>query len=265
MSGELIGISDATRSAAAETMTNKSIMGKDEFLNLLTTQLKYQDPINPVSNEQFATQLAQFSQLETLQNINENIQSQIMVTQSMNNSYMISLIGKAVKSSGNSFTHKEGESSSMYFELPRDATELTVKVYDENGKQVALITNRGAKAGERAIAWDGKDLDGKKAKSGYYTFSVEAKDSYGTMTPETINYGIVQGVTYSGGIPYLMVNGQIISLSDIWTVEQYSNVAMTNLQGNQEGNDNGNQSSTQPKSGIVDEGLSKFMSRVIGQ
>ncbi|MDD2649527.1 MAG: flagellar hook capping FlgD N-terminal domain-containing protein [Candidatus Cloacimonadales bacterium] len=265
MSGELIGITDSVREAANQTMTKKSIMGKDEFLNLLTTQLKYQDPINPVSNEQFATQLAQFSQLETLQNINENIQSQIMVTQSMNNSYMISLIGKAVKSSGNSFTHTEGEDSSIYFEIPRDASEITVKVYDENGKQVALISNNGAKAGERAVKWDGKDLDGKKSKSGYYTFTVEAKDANGIMTPEPINYGVVHGVTYSGGIPYLMVNGQIISLSDIWTVEQYNNVAVNNLPSSQNDDSNSSQSATEPFVNQVDEGLSKFLSRVIGQ
>lgn len=263
MSSDLIGISESTKSNATQTMTKQSIMGKDQFLELLTTQLKYQDPMNPVSNDQFATQLAQFSQLETLQNINENIQSQILVTQSMNNSYMITLIGKAVKSSGNSFTHSEGEKSSIYFELPRDSTDLTVKIYDENGKQVSSITTKGTKAGERAVLWDGKDSSGKSLKSGYYTFSVEAKDAYGSMTAETINYGVVKGISYSGGIPYLMVNGQTVSLSEIWTVEQYQSSGSNN-NSSAAGNSSSSMSYPNPTN-TVNEELSRFISRVIGQ
>jgi len=262
MSSDLVGISDNAQSTASQTLTKKSIMGKDEFLELLTTQLKYQDPMNPVSNDQFATQLAQFSQLETLQNINENIQSQILISQSMNNSYMISLIGKAVKSSGNGFTHVEGEKSSMYFELPRDANNVTVKIYDENGKQVSTMTANNVKAGERAFQWDGRDSNGKSSDSGYYTFSVEAKDAYGSVTAETINYGVVKGITYSGGTPYLLVNGQTVSLSDIWSVEQYQNGSnSTNTSGN-----NTTATMSNPSiSNTVNEELSRFISRVMGQ
>jgi len=174
---------------------------------------------------------------------------------------MISLIGKAVKSAGNSFTHVEGEKSSIYFELPRDATTVNVKIFDDDGKQVAAISSTGAKAGERAFLWDGKDSNGKSLDSGYYSFAVEASDANGSMTVEGINFGVVKGISYTGGIPYLKVNGQSVSLSDIWSVEQYQNNNETTTTTN-----NAATILSNPNNGnTVNEELSKFISRVLGQ
>jgi flagellar basal-body rod modification protein FlgD len=264
MSNSIVGISESTQTAASSTLTKDTILGKDDFLSLLTTQLKYQDPLNPQSNSEFAAQLATYSSLETLQNINDNMQTQILISQSMNNSYMISMIGKSVKSYGNGFSHTQGDTSSIYFDLPRDATSLKVKVFNSAGEQVATLESSNIKAGERAVKWDGKTSDGSLASSGNYTFSIEAEDSVGSITPEPISNGLVTGITYTEGIPYLLVNGQQVALSDVLSVDLYQ-------QNNSSGNNTSSSGTTTTQSTVNEIGnnvnaeLNRFISRVLGE
>lgn len=265
MSNSIVGISDSTQESAKSTLTKDQILGKDDFLNLLTTQLKYQDPLNPQSNSEFAAQLATYSSLETLQNINDNMQTQILISQSMNNSYMISMIGKSVKSYGNAFAHTEGDTSSIYFDLPRDATSLKVKVFNSAGEQVATLDAKSIKAGERAVKWDGKASDGSLAASGNYTFSVEAEDSDGDITAETISNGLVTGITYTEGTPYLLVNGQQVALSDVLSVDLYQQNSSSGNSNQNSSGSSSNQSSTNQGTNDVNLELNRFISRVMGQ
>jgi flagellar basal-body rod modification protein FlgD len=201
-------------------MTKDGIMGKDDFLRMLTIQLKYQDPLNPMSNDQFAAQLAQFSQLETLNNINENIQTDILMSQSMNNSFMINMIGKEVKSYGNQ-TELGVNGANIDFFLYADAHDIMVKIFDDTGKEVAQISTNGMRAGDRNLSWDGTKTDGGKALVGSYTFTVEATSRDGVRVPvDTMNNGLVTGVTYEGGMPFLIVNGSYVNLGDIISVNR---------------------------------------------
>jgi len=213
-----VGINDVTTQQAQQALTKSSIMGKDDFLRMLTLQLKYQDPLNPMSNDQFAAQLAQFSQLETLNNINENIQTEIVMSQSMNNSFMINMIGKDVKSYGDKLTLTE-DGANMDFYLYADAFDVKVRIYDETGNEIAVLSGNAMKTGDRKVHWDGKTKDGDQALEGTYTFVVEPTTVNGERIPvDTMNNGIVTGVTYEGGMPYLMVNGSYVSLGDIVSV-----------------------------------------------
>jgi len=213
-----VGISDATSQQAQQTLTKSSIMQKDDFLRMLTLQLKYQDPLNPMSNDQFAAQLAQFSQLETLNNINESIQTEIIMSQSMNNSFMINMIGKDVKSYGEMLTLTE-DGANLDFYLYADAADVKVRIYDETGNEIAVLSGNAMKTGDRKIHWDGKTKDGDRALDGTYTFKVEANNATGDSIPvDTMCNGIVTGITYEGGMPYLMVNGSYVSLGDIVSV-----------------------------------------------
>lgn len=262
-----VGISDSTAKTATETLTNKGLMGKEDFLNMLTMQLRYQDPLNPMKNEQFAAQLAQFSSLETLQNINSNIQSQILLNQSMNNSYMITLIGKDVKSYGNTFSYEKGKEASIYFDVPRDADDLKVKVLNDNGKVIATIDpNRTVKAGERAVVWDGKLSDGSYASTGNYTFEVEASDSIGQITVTPLSNGLVTGIGYDQGTPYLIINGEYVAMGDIISVNAHKTDDSSTGSGNSSTNGNSTQSSTgsSGENKPVNPELSRFISRVMG-
>ena len=215
-----VGIDQLISQSARDTMTNDGVMGKDEFLKMLTMQLKHQDPLNPMSNDQFAAQLAQFSQLEALNNINENIQTEILMSQSMNNSFMINMIGKEVTSYGNQLNLTE-DGAVMNFYLYGDSQDIKVRIYDEGGREVATLSGNPMRAGDRSINWDGMSRESGRVMNGTYTFVVEATNSSGTAIPaDTMNNGLVSGVTYEGGMPYLVVNGSYVNLGDIITVNQ---------------------------------------------
>ena len=215
---DLVGISSGAAKQATETLTKDSVMAKDDFLKMLTMQMRYQDPLNPMSNDQFAAQLAQFSSLETLNNINENIQTEILMLQSMNNSYMMNMIGKDVTAYGDTVNLTEN-GANMQFELYGNAAQVIVKVFDEAGKEIASINANSMRAGERSVNWDGMTKNGTKADEGIYRYQVLATTANGTQVPtESLNSGLVTGISYDGGIPYLIVNNNFVSLGDVVSV-----------------------------------------------
>ncbi|MBF0343145.1 MAG: flagellar hook assembly protein FlgD [Nitrospirae bacterium] len=94
--------SSSNSSSSSTTSTKESdTLGKNEFLKLFTSQLKYQDPLNPMDSTNFTTQLAQFSSLEQLYNINSNLKTLTDYENSVNNVLAVSLIGKSVTTTDN--------------------------------------------------------------------------------------------------------------------------------------------------------------------
>src|SRR5512145_3299493 len=96
-------VQSATTAAttASSTTSTKNILGKDEFLKMLIAQLKHQDPLNPMDGTAFTAQLAQFSSLEQLQNINTQLTSFTKQQQSLGNTQAVNLIGREVLAKGN--------------------------------------------------------------------------------------------------------------------------------------------------------------------
>ncbi|MGA9120044.1 MAG: flagellar hook capping FlgD N-terminal domain-containing protein, partial [Bacteroidota bacterium] len=98
-------VSSVNTTSPVQTATASNQLGKDDFLKLLVTQLQNQDPLNPLQGTEFVAQLAQFSSLEQLTNINssleQNIQSNQLMTQSIGNSLAATLVGKDVRASSN--------------------------------------------------------------------------------------------------------------------------------------------------------------------
>ncbi len=214
----IVGVNQTSQSDVKTSLNQKSTMGKDDFLKLLVVQMKNQDPMNPMKNTEFAAQLAQFSSLESLNNLNETVQNQYLMSQSMNNSFMTNMIGKDVKAYGNS-VELSGDKVDIQFNLVRDASTYSIKVMDENGKTIKTINGKSLKAGDKEIEWDGTNDMGTKVEKGTYTFSVEALDG-NSMIAETTPYmtGYVKGIAYNQGTPYLVVNGGFVNLGDIISV-----------------------------------------------
>lgn len=209
-----VGISDSTIQSYQESEEKKTTMGKDDFLKLLVTQMRYQDPLNPMDNTEYAAQLAQFSSLEQLQNLNENAGNQLLVGQSLNNSFLTSLLGKEVKAYGDGITLGEDDVNIDY-NISYDAT-VKIKIYDENGQLVKTIDAGKQNGGDNTFAWDGTSNSGSDLPEGNYTFAVEATDDSGaTVSSQGYTAGQVSGILYDNGSPYLKVNGQIISLGNV--------------------------------------------------
>jgi flagellar basal-body rod modification protein FlgD len=177
---------------------------------------------------------------------------------------MISLIGKSVKSYGDGFSHTSGESSELKFNLATDATTVSVKIMDSSGSEVITLKPKGTfKAGDRSITWDGVNSIGKNSASGNYTFEVTATGANGGVTVETYSTGLVKGITYTGGSPYMMINGQEVALTDVISVEMYQGNSSNSSDSS--GNSSTQSSAVNSSKNSIDPNLQRFISRVIGQ
>ncbi len=211
---EMIG---SVASAGANSITSQSSMvGKEDFLKLLVTQLQYQDPLNPAESTEFTAQLAQFSALEQMTNVNENLEYIQLYQASINNAQAVDFIGKTVKTSGDGIRVSNGVSEDIAFELPSDAANVTVSVYDGSGQLVATIEAGALDEGKQSISWDAKNQDGDTVSDGGYTFEVAAVDGEGnTVDASTFTTATVTGVTFENGTTYLMAGDQRIAMGDV--------------------------------------------------
>lgn len=203
---------------------NANTMAKDEFLQLLVTQLSHQDPLKPMESHEFASQLAQFSSLEQLQNLNgtmeEGILSDYMMTQSINNTLATTLIGKNAIASGNEFSYT-GNDINLQFKLGSPAETVTVTIKDSAGNIVKTITETNFNEGINTIEWNGENALGDIVTEGEYSYSVSAYDSTEASVSATpLISGVIEGITFEEGGIVLMVNGQSISLNEVLEIKQ---------------------------------------------
>lgn len=127
------------KNSEGASLTGGASLGKNDFLKLLVAQLEHQDPLSPQEGQEFAAQLAQFSSLEQLTNVNDNLKAGQAFDLAMSNSSMINLIGKTVDAPGNSFDLGKDESETLKFLLAQDSKDVTVNVYDSTGVNVASL------------------------------------------------------------------------------------------------------------------------------
>ena len=189
----------------------KDELGRDQFLTLLVAQLQHQDPLNPLDGTDFTAQLAQFSRLEQLFTVNENLTGVQEALSVQGNGDLLNFIGKTVKAEDNTIVVKEDGVVSGSYTL-EDRADVTVTVYDSNGYEVRKLCLGWQDAGEHEVDWDGRHTSGEMAEDGTYTFQVGAKNDSGRyVTVSTYISGEVTGVTYEYGLPYLMIGDKLVS------------------------------------------------------
>ena len=202
--------------AAPTTSTGSSELNQDTFLKLLTTQLQNQDPTNPVSNEDFIAQLAQFSSLEQLQGVNGQLSNLNLVNTSMNNASMVNLLGQDVVAASDTFHYSGEGDQEIPFMTANEVSGGTVTIKDSSGKVVDTITLGNMDKGEHAVTWDGKGLDGKQLAEGDYTVSYNATDGSGNPVDITaLIEGVVNELSFESGTPQPSVNGVPIDIGNI--------------------------------------------------
>jgi flagellar basal-body rod modification protein FlgD len=209
------GVSSGT--ANATTAKNK-VLGQDDFLKMLIAQLQNQDPLNPLQGADFAAQLAQFSSLDQLTQMNTQLSALTSALSSTNNSQLVGLIGNAVVANGNSIT-VSGATTNLAYNLSQNARQGTIKINDSQGNLVQTLTFGSQQAGSNTMNWNTSSV-----KPGTYTFTVSAVDSKGSpVTASTVTSGLVTGVTFQNGVPYLSVNGQNVAFGDILYITKSGN------------------------------------------
>ena len=158
-------------------------LGRDAFLKLLTTQLTNQSPLDPMDNEAFVAQLAQFSSVEGIKGMQASLENMVS---GMRQEQMVSganLVGKKVVIEGGSFIGGNNENSIGSVNLSGNAESLSFNVYDsKTGDLVYSETKRNVDAGATSLSWDGKSSDGSVLPYGAYTMTATAQID-GETTP----------------------------------------------------------------------------------
>jgi len=204
------GLIPAYNEPVNETSYEKEL-GRDAFLRLLVAQLEHQDPLNPMESSEFTAQLAQFSSLEQLFNINDNLEAIKDTKDEQVPENLLDYIGKEVRSDQNSIAVYDGQGSGVSYSLAEPG-DVIISIFNSQGSEVRTIYQSGQESGEYDFYFDGKNNNGDPVPDGEYTFTVQAVDTAGS--PIVVNSGLsglVTAVTYQGNIPYLVVGDQLIS------------------------------------------------------
>jgi flagellar basal-body rod modification protein FlgD len=190
----------------------------DQFLTLLTTQLQNQDPLNPMDNNQMVDQLVNFASVEQQIKSNENLESLIGLLNSSADAAAVAYIGKDVRVEGD-ITHYDGEHNVTFgYTPPADTQELTVKVYDSDGKVIREF--EGSTSAQRhEVVWDGTDQNGDPVDPGLYYFAIAAEDSDGETVHGDVDItGRVTGAGFTDAGPTLQIGDAEYSLSEVMSV-----------------------------------------------
>lgn len=220
----------ATQSSSAQSSTQSAAaaanvsMGKDQFLTLLIEQLKNQDPMNPMQNQDFTAQMAQFSSLEQLFGINDNLGMMMSSMNSANTASALNLIGREVTAAGQNVHVKNGSASDVSFNLPDNATDVTITISDESGNVVKTIEAGRRDAGDQTVSWNPVSDRGADLPDGLYSYTVTAHDAGGeVLDVTTYTKGIVTGVSFEDGVAYVHVGNAKYMLSEITEVNDVNN------------------------------------------
>lgn len=223
----LLSTTSGSSASSTASKSGTSTLGMDAFLQLLVTQLQYQDPLSPMDDKEFVAELAQFSSLEQLTEINTGIDNLSTIGQEQQLLGAVNFIGKTIEANGTAVSLTGGEASAVTFTLPEDATTCLVNVLDSAGSIVRTVDLGATKAGEVEFTWDGKDYDGTVMDDGQYQVAVTAANADGdTMKVSSTMTGTVAGITQVNGTYYLDIgNGRNVAFTDITNVVNSSSAS----------------------------------------
>jgi flagellar basal-body rod modification protein FlgD len=183
------------------------------FLTLLTTQLKNQNPLDPLDTNQFTQQLVQFASVEQQINMNTQLTSLVTLQKANQATSAMSFLGATATVDGSTTALANGQASWTFSaDKPSNAT-ITIK--DSTG-QTAYSGNYTLSAGQQNFTWDGKGSNGQSWPAGNYTMSITAKDTSGqAVSVSTQIKGTVDSVDLTQNPPTLSIGGASYSLDKI--------------------------------------------------
>ena len=201
-------------------------LGKDDFLQLLTMQLRYQDPLNPLENTEFIAQMAQFTSLEQLQNINQTLTTtqnkEGNLQTAFANNLVTSLVGKDVEVVTDQVVFY-GKDTEVNFGLGMGARQATMSILDARGQLVREFELDVTQA-HGSVQWDGHSEDGRRVPEGAYRVVVTAEGVGGApVAAEALQRVRVEAIRYGEDESYLWAGGRELTLSDVRGVLAGSN------------------------------------------
>lgn len=217
-------VAGTSKTATSKSADSQATLDKtfNDFLLLLTTQLKNQDPLDPQDSSEFTSQLAQMSSVQEQVNTNANLEKLISVVSGSQLSNVVNYIGRVVEAQGNEsmlVSNGEEQGALFLYDLDQEAASATITITDTTGGVVYSGAALG-NVGRNEVVWDGKNsLTGQEVPVGSYKFSIIAKDSAGQrIDVKTYTSGIVTSVDTSDGDVSLSLGNINVDLDKVTAI-----------------------------------------------
>ena len=213
----IAGVTTTTGPTVGAAERDYSQVSKVDFMQLLVAQIQNQDPLSPMDNQQFTSQITQFTMLEEMEQTNAKLEENLLVGQAINNTTMLGLVGKQVTVEGNKLEVTGGMATENMIAVDAPAT-ATVEVLDRSGRVVATY-QKPLSSGLNDVTWNGKLDDDTVAEDGDYSLRVSVENSAGAeLEFATLMTGAVDGLRYEGNQAVVIVGGLEYYVSEIYKV-----------------------------------------------
>ncbi len=208
----------ATGSANAPTKKENDVVNQAEFMKLLIAQLQNQDPLNPLDSANFSAQLAQFSSLEQLTQINTKLGAQ--AEEKIGRFEAVGFIGREVTGPSLGIAVEDGAATTLDYTLDRGGN-VQAKIINASGEQIANVPLGSLGAGEHVF--DLSEIEGApELEDGEYAVVLSQADPAGgaATTIATFVTGRVTGVDLTGDEPILLLGGRRLVLTDVTEIKE---------------------------------------------
>ena len=216
---EITATTSQTTTATGTSAASQTLFDNYEtFLQLLTTQMQYQDPLDPMDSSEYTSQLVQYAQVEQSILSNENLESLISLTNANATTFALQYVGDTAEIDSAYAMMSDG-SASWSYDLESAADDVVLQVRDADGT-VVYETSGETGAGAHAFQWDGTTDDGSFAADGIYSLTVSAEDADGSDVDADISsFGKITGVDSSDGELVFQVGELSVSQSAILGIQ----------------------------------------------
>lgn len=208
----------ATKGTDSSSSKTKLFDDMQTFLYLLTQQLQYQDPLEPMDTSEYTQQLVQYAGVE--QQIQTNNYLESLISQNINamSAQSVSYIDKTVQALSSSLPLQDG-SAKFAYTLDTDAVSCVITVKDADGNYVKSFTDVDHASGRHELTWDGKDDSGNQLPDGAYTVVVAALDASGSsVSAQTTVFGRVTAVAYDGQDVAVAMGDAVVDMNSILAI-----------------------------------------------
>jgi flagellar basal-body rod modification protein FlgD len=212
----------SSTAAAANAMANQQIAGNfQSFLELLTTQLQNQNPLDPLDTNQFTQQLVEFAGVQQQINTNDSLASLVSMQQTAQATQALTFVGKTAIVNGNTAS-MTNSSATWELTVPSNSN-VNISIANSSGQTVFTQTVPES-AGNQPFTWNGVGSNGAQWPDGTYTLTATTTDGSGnSVAVATQVAGLVSGVNLTQSPPLLMINGQSYTVNQIESITNTSN------------------------------------------
>ncbi|MFO8032444.1 MAG: flagellar hook capping FlgD N-terminal domain-containing protein [Desulfohalobiaceae bacterium] len=201
----------------ADEPAGSSELDRQSFMKMLLTQLENQDPTDPMKDRDFVAQLAQFSSLEQLINLNDGMES--MQEEQLQDRMLgaVSYVGQELRADGGQISKDDSGTSTVFYELEESAQDVVFDIYNQDDKIIDSVSQGPKAAGESSFNWDGTDYQGQEVEAGLYRVEPRAEGENGEeLEVKTDISGKVEGVgMQEESIVLTLADGREVQLDQI--------------------------------------------------